>query len=165
MKNLFFFLMIFLMLLSSCRNDENSVQKIDQILNIYIDSAGNDLLNNKIPGSYTNIQWNDVYGLTDNSPVNFANKKDVDTVNFIEYLAGAKRRGIDSVGDSKTYETKIALLLSRRINDSTTTTANDTMVIQYRSTPEVFQVSKVWYNSLLKFTKTEGEPNIVKISK
>ena len=157
--------MISLLLIISCRNDENSIQKIDQVLHLYIDSAGQDMLNSNIAGSYTNISWNDVYGLTDNSPISFSNIKDVDTVNYLEYLAGAKRRGIDSTIDSKTYESRIALLLTRKINDSTTTITNDTMVIQYKYTPEIFQVSKVWYNDILKFTKVGDEPNIVKISK
>lgn len=149
----------------SCRDDDRVVQKIDQVMQLYIDSAGQDMLNNSIPGSYNNIQWNDVNGLLDNAPVSYSNRKDIDTVNFLEYVAGARRVGIDSVGDRKTYESKIALLLTKRITDSTSAVTNDTMTIQYLLTPEVFQVSKVWYNNVLSFTKVEGEPNIIKIKK
>lgn len=165
MKNIFFVALMTFFLFLGCRNNDNDLQKIDQILNLYIDSAGHDMLNNTIAGSYSNIQGNDIYGLTDNAPVSFNNKKDADTVNYLEYLAGARRIPIDSVGDLKTYESRIALILTRRVNDSTTTINNDTMKIEYTSSPRLFQVSKVYYNDVLKFTKIEGEPNIVKISK
>jgi hypothetical protein len=165
MKNLFFLIIIAFLGFLSCRSDEESARKIDQIINLYIDSLGQDMLNSKIPGSYTTIFINDVYGLTDNAPVTFALKKDVDTINFIEYLAGAKRIGIDSTENSKTYESKVALALTKKINDSTSRVSNDTMMIQYQSTPQLFQVSKIWYNGLLQFEKVEGLPNTVKIVK
>ncbi len=165
MKNIFFLLMVVLLAFFSCRNDGDSAQKIDQIIHLYIDSLGQDMLNEKIPGSYTNTRMNDVYGITDNAPVSFSPQKDSDTINYIEYLAGAKRIGIDSSGNSKTYESKIALIFTKKINDSTNSVFSDILKIQYLSTPDLFQVSKIWYNDDLKFTKVEGEPNIVKISK
>ena len=165
MKNLFFVLIVGFFAFLSCRNDESDVQQIDQIIHLYIDSANQDMLNAKIPGSYTNIRMNDVYGITDTAPVNFTPKKTLDTINYIEYIAGAKRIGIDSVGDSKNYQSKIALILTKKINDSTNAIINDTMTIDYHWTPTLFQVSKVWYNNVLKFTKVEGQPNIVKITK
>lgn len=165
MKNVFFVMTLAFFAFLSCRNDEINVQQIDQVLNLYIDSAGQDMLNNKIPGSYTTISWNDINGLTDNAPVSFSTKKDADTVTYLEYLAGAKRIAIDSAGDSKTYESRIALALTKKVNDSTNAVSNDTMVIQYSSTPDVFEVSKIWYNNVLYFTKVQGQPNIVKITK
>ena len=165
MKNLFFFSVIAFFAFLSCRNDEDTVQKIDQIIQLYIDSAGQDMLNTNIKGGYTNARMNDVYGLTDTAPVNFSPKKDKDTVSYIEYIAGARRIGIDSSGSSKTYESKIALSFTKSITDSTSTTINDTMTVQYLLTPEVFQVSKIWYNNVLQFTKVADEPNIVKIQK
>lgn len=165
MKNLFFLTMIAFFAFLSCRSDEDSVQKIDQVINLYIDSVGQDLLNVKVPGSYVSSSMNDVYGLTDNAPVSFAVKKDTDTINYIEYVAGAKRIGIDSSGSTKTYESKIALFLTKKINDSTNRVSNDTLTIQYLSTPSLFQVSKIWYNDVLQFTKVEGQPNTVKIVK
>ncbi|UJF31023.1 hypothetical protein L0B70_06500 [Kaistella sp. 97-N-M2] len=165
MKNVFFVMTLAFFAFLSCRNDEINVQQIDQVLNLYIDSAGQDMLNNKIPGSYTTISWNDINGLTDNAPVSFSTKKDADTVTYLEYLAGAKRIAIDSAGDSKTYESRIALALTKKVNDSTNAISNDTMVIQYSSTPDVFEVSKIWYNNILYFTKVQGQPNIVKITK
>lgn len=165
MKNVFFVMTLAFFAFLSCRNDEINVQQIDQIINLYIDSAGQDMLNNKIPGSYTTISWNDINGLTDNAPVSFSTKKDADTVTYLEYLAGAKRIAIDSAGDSKTYESRIALALTKKVNDSTNAVSNDTMVIQYSSTPDVFEVSKIWYNNVLYFTKVQGQPNNVKITK
>ena len=165
MKNLVFLTMIVFFGFLSCRSDEDSVQKIDQVINLYIDSLGQDMLNVKLPGSYISSSMNDVYGLTDNTPVSFTLKKDADTVNYIEYLAGAKRIGIDSSESSKTYESKIELLLTKQINDSVRATTKDMVRIQYLSTPTLFQVSKIWYNDVLQFTKVDGQPNTVKIVK
>lgn len=165
MKNLFFLMLVAFLGFISCRNDENDVQKIDQVMQLYIDSLGQDMLNVKLPGSYTSTSMNDVYGLTDNAPVTFSVKKDADTVSFIEYVAGAKRIRIDSTELSKTYESKIALTLIKSINDSVKRTTNDTMTIQYLSTPTLFEISKVWYNDVLQFNKVEGQPNVIKISK
>ena len=164
MKNVFCLTIIIFFAFLSCRSNEDSVQRIDQVINLYIDSLGQDMLNSKVPGSYTNSRMNDVYGLTDNAPVSFIIKKDEDTISYIEYLAGAKRVGIDSSGTSKTYESKVALFLTKKVNDSNRV-SNDTITIQYLSTPELFQVSKLWYNGVLQFTKVEGQPNTVKIVK
>ncbi|MBP3839746.1 MAG: hypothetical protein J6D35_02135 [Chryseobacterium sp.] len=165
MKNVFFLSLLIFFALLSCRNDEAGVQKIDQIIRLYIDSAGQDMLNSNIQGGYTNIRMNDVYGLTDSAPVNFSTKKDQDTLSYIEYIAGARRIGIDSTGNTKTYESRIALSFTKRLTDSTTATINDTMTVHYNFTPEIFRVSKVWYNKVLQFTKVADEPNIVKIQK
>lgn len=165
MKNVLFLSLVFSFLSLSCRGDEEALQKIDQIIRLYIDSARQDMLNTNIKGGYSNIRMNDVYGLTDSAPVNFSFKKDVDTVSYIEYLAGARRIGVDSTGTSKTYESKIALIMSRTLPNSATAVVNDTMTIQYSYTPELFQVSKIWYNNVLRFTKVADEPNIVKIQK
>lgn len=164
MRNLFFLAIVVFFAFLSCRGEDESVQKIDQVINLYIDSLGQDMLNVKVPGSYISSSMNDVYGLTDNAPVSFTIKKDADTLSYIEYLAGAKRIGIDSNGTSKTYESKVALFLTKKVDDSNRVT-NDTITIQYLSTPELFQVSKLWYNGVLQFTKVEGQPNTVKIVK
>ena len=164
MKNVFFLLLAVFVVFLSCRSDEDSVQKIDQIINLYIDSLGQDMLNTKLAGSYISSTMNDVYGLTDNAPISISIKKDADTINYIEYLAGAKRIAIDSTANSKTYESKIALNLTKKIADANRIT-NDTMTIQYLSTPTLFEISKVWYNDVLQFNKVEGQPNVIKISK
>lgn len=165
MKNLFFILMIGAFAVLSCRNEDENIQRIDQIIQLYIDSAGQDMLNSKIPGSYSDININDVYGLTDTAPVAFSLKKNADTVTYLEYVAAAKRITIDSTATFQIYESKLALQLTKKLNDSTNLVTNDTVKIQYQSTPEIFQVSKIWYNNQLKFTKTDQLLNVVKISK
>ncbi|WP_234109585.1 MULTISPECIES: hypothetical protein [Chryseobacterium] len=164
MKNLIAVLLVVFLAFLSCRNEESGSQQIDQMINLYIDSANQDMLNAKIPGSYINIRMNDVYGITDNAPVSFNPKKDADTISYIEYVAGAKRKLIDSSGNNKTYQSKIALILTKKVND-TNRISNDTMTINYSFSPALFQVSKIWYNGILKFTKVDGQPNIVKITK
>jgi len=165
MKNLFFLSAVAFFAFLSCRNDELGLQKIDQIIQLYIDSAGQDMLNNNIIGGYTNIRMNDVNGLTDTAPVTFGSKKNADTVSYIEYVAGARRIRIDSSANSKTYESKIALLMTKKVSSTKSVIINDTMRIQYHWTPDLFQVSKIWYNNQLKFTKVGDELNIVKVSK
>lgn len=165
MKNVFFLAFLIAMFTTACRGDEGAVQRIDQVIQLYIDSAGTDMLNLNIEDGYTNIRMNDVYGLTDNAPVNFTLKKDVDTINYIEYVAGARRILTDSSAVLKVYESKIALFLTKRLTDSTNVIINDTLTLQYKSTAEVFEIDEVYYNGILKFKKTEGAPNIVQVSK
>lgn len=165
MKNIFFLFLVVLLAFLSCRNDDLEVQQIDQILQVYIDSAGQDMLNSNLKGGYTNISMNDVYGITDSAPVSFSQKKDADTISYIEYVAGSRRVLVDSATSQKIYESKIALAMTKTINDSTNYSINDTMIIHYNSSPTLFQVAKVWYNGQLKFTKVQDQPNIVKIVK
>jgi hypothetical protein len=48
--------------LVSCKSDDDSLQRIDQLLNIYVkNSAGQDLLNSKKTGSYTGFSVNDIF--------------------------------------------------------------------------------------------------------
>lgn len=165
MKNIFFLSLVVVLAFLSCRNDDLEVQQIDQILQVYIDSAGQDMLNSNLKGGYTNISMNDVYGITDSAPVSFSQKKDADTISYIEYVAGSRRVLVDSATSQKIYESKIALAMTKVINDSTKYAINDTMIIHYNSSPTLFQVAKVWYNGQLKFTKVQDQPNIVKIVK
>ena len=166
MKNSFFFLAIVLLGFLSCRNDNVTGQQIDQVIHLYIDSANQDMLNSKIPNSYTDVKMNDVYGITDNAPVTFSPKiGTTDTIHFIEDVAGARRIRIDSTATFKIYESKIALRLTKKTSATTNAIINDTLTVNYLWTPELFQVSKIWYNNSLKFTKVEGQPNIVKITK
>ncbi|MDR2205977.1 MAG: hypothetical protein LBE36_07465 [Flavobacteriaceae bacterium] len=151
---------------TSCRNDSETIQNIDQVLNLYIDSLGQDMLNSQISGSYQTISWNDVYGITDNAPVQFTSKTDADTMKYLEYVAGARRILIDSADENaKIYQSKIELTFTKKITDSTTSTFSEEMIINYVSKPEMFQIQKIWYNNADVFTKTDGQPNIVKITK
>lgn len=165
MKNALFTALLTALFFTACRSDEEQIQRIDQVIQLYIDSAGTDLLNQNVEGSYSNIRMNDVYGLTDNAPVNFTLKKDADTLNYIEYIAGARRILIDSSAIQKVYESKIAMLLTKQLSDSTDTIVNDTLSLRYRSAPDIFEISEVYYNNILKFRKTDAGPNLVRVSK
>ncbi|MDQ1098001.1 MULTISPECIES: hypothetical protein [Chryseobacterium] len=166
MRNVFFGTALVLFALLSCRSDEDSIQNIDQILDIYIkNSAGQDLLNAKKNGSFSGYTMTDLFGTIDNAPVNNTLKVTADSLYYIEYIAGARRITLDSVSpDNRTYHSRIALAL-RRTQNNVTDTINDTLEIQYRWTPSVFEVSKVYYNKNLKFTKQPGSPNVVTIIK
>lgn len=166
MKNFFFAIPVILAAMISCRNDDNSIQVIDQVVNLYIDSAGIDMLNSKIGGSYQSIKMNDVNGITDTAPVSFTPKFDKDSLHYIEYIAGARRILIDSSdANEKIYESKISLIFTTKVNDSVTSTFSDTLKLSYLSSPEIFRLEKAWYNNQLVFTKENGKPNIIKIAK
>ncbi len=164
MKNIFFLLVFIFIIVASCRKEE-PLQNIDQIIHLYIDSLGQDMLNKNIPGSYFSVSMNDVDGATDNAPVTVNLKKNADTVSYIEYIAGATRVLTDSVADKKMYRSRIALQLFSRINDSTQSITRDTLILYYTYTPEIFQVSSALYNQQLVFTKQNGQPNVIRIHK
>lgn len=169
MRNIAFGILIVFFALLSCRSDEDDIQKIDQIFNLYMkNTAGQDLLNAKKVGSYSSITMNDINGLTDNAPVNFALKATADSTLYIEYIDGARRPRFDSISPAdRTYESRITLILTKKVTPTGTevTTTNDVLRIQYHWTPKVFEVSKVFYNDKLEFTKKPGEPNVVTIVK
>jgi len=74
----------------------------------------------------------------------FGLKEDVDKINFIEYIAGAKRNLTDSISpDFKKYRSDIMLQLRKTAADSIDL---DTMVVFYEWTPEVFQIRSINYN-------------------
>ncbi|MCW3160910.1 hypothetical protein [Chryseobacterium oryctis] len=167
MKNNVFGFLIILFSLLSCGSDDDSLQRIDQIFNLYMkNSSGQDLLNSKKAGSYTAISMNDVNGTTDVAPVNYSLRMTSDSLYYIEYLAGAKRITIDSISpEDRTYESEIALRLSKPGIGDVPEVTQDTLKIQYHWTPSVFEISKVFYNDELKFTKEPNVPNVVTIVK
>ncbi len=156
-------------LLFSCQRDEAETQTIDQVLTLYMkNAAGQDLLNSKIDGSYTSVSLFDILGVRDLMPISGYNLlKDVDTMTYLDYPAGAIRLKIDSLSNEneETYFSRFVIRLSRPSNSTTPLVDDDTIKIEYKSTPSLFQISKLWYNSDLKFTKVEGQPNIVTIVK
>lgn len=165
-RNIFLMVFVVLAALFSCSRDDEPVQQIDQVLHLYIDSLGQDMLNKNIPGSYFSVALNDVDGLLDNSPVTYTMKKDADTVSYIHYVEGAKRILVDSISpDNKTYRSRIALNMMLKINDSTQSTTNDTLVLNYSYTPEYFRLTSALYNNVQVFTKVDGQPNVIKIHK
>ncbi|MDP9959007.1 hypothetical protein [Chryseobacterium lathyri] len=159
---LIFKLIVILFLTVSCGSDDDSLQRIDQVLNIYIkNSAGQDLLNAKKTGSYSSYTVNDVFGVANVAPVSVPLKVTTDSIYYFEYLRGAKRRTLDSLSpDNRTYHSKLAFALSRTENNVVITTI-DSMEIKYRWTPSVFQVSEVLYNNQVVFTKAADTPNAI----
>ena len=164
-KYIFVFTTLFL---SSCRGeDESDLQKIDQVLNIYIKNAeGKDLLNTNIPGGFTAVRAQDLNAdrsLQDITGISV--KKDQDTIAYVDYATGAVRILKDSISPSqKTYQSDFYINLSKIVNKETVTDV-DTVKVEYNWSPNLFQVSKVWYNNKLSFSKVEGQPNIIHIVK
>ncbi|WP_333851427.1 hypothetical protein [Epilithonimonas sp.] len=161
-----------LILLFSCRGDnEEDVQVIDQVLTLYVKSATNDqdLLNSKIPGSYSSVSLLDLLDETiANKPISGQTfVKDADTVVYMDYPAGAIRLLKDSISpELKTYYSNFIIRYSKKVNDVVVTNfASDTILIEYSWTPSLFQISKLWYNNDLKFTKVPGQRNVVQIVK
>lgn len=162
MKKPVFGILLMLFAALSCTRDDDSLQRIDQIMNIYIkNSAGQDLLNSNKAGSFIGFSVNDQNGTNDLAPVSIPLRMTTDSLYYMEYIAGAKRVTLDSVSpENRTYRSNMVLSLRRTINN-VTDTINDTMEIQYRWTPAVFQVSKVIYNGEVKFTKEADAPNSI----
>ncbi|KIC62399.1 hypothetical protein [Chryseobacterium taiwanense] len=168
MKKSFWGMLIGLLTLLSCGSDDDSLQKIDQIFNLYIkDSSGKDLLNPTKVGSYTGVSWNDELADTDVATVSFSRKMLADSTYYAEYTAGATRVLYDdSDPENKIYRSEIQVSLTKKTSETTTAPVDiDTLEIYYRVNPSVFEVSKVYYNKVLKFSKTPNEPNEVTIIK
>jgi len=150
-----------------CRTGDDELQNIDQILNIYMkNSSGRDLFNNIKDSTYFTYSMNDVNGAADITPVSSSLRATADSTLFIEYIAGARRIGIDTLNpDNKIYRSDITVSLIKRVNNTILDTIQDDLRIEYRMTPSVFEVSKVYYNDTLRFTKQPGSPNVVTIVK
>jgi len=168
----FWSILVAVFALISCKSDDDSLQRIDQVLNIYMrNSAGQDLLNSKKAGSYTGFSVNDIFGAKDNSPVSIPLKMTTDSLFYMEYLAGAKRRRLDSIspdnpGTGNSYYSRMQITFTKSTNASDNVV--DTLEVQYRNTPTVFQVSKVLYNRVQVFSKDADAPtsiNTVTITK
>jgi len=169
MKNLIFGILLGCFALMGCRSDEDSIQKIDQIMNFYIqDINGKDLLVPNTIGSYTTVSMNDVLAPTNVATVSFSPKTTENSTNYLEYIAGATRE-LQSGGDSdeRVYRSRIRVALTKKITDTTfAEVVNDTLEIRYHWTPTVFEVSKVLYNdSELPISKDSESRTIVKIIK
>ncbi|MGG7471051.1 hypothetical protein ACVVIH_14710 [Chryseobacterium arthrosphaerae] len=159
MMKYFWSILIIVFALISCKSDDESLQRIDQFMNIYMKSNTNpDLLNAKKSGSYTAYSVNDMLGDRDISPVSIPLKMRPDSTFYMEYISGAKRRKLDSAGTM--YYSRMRLTLSRNVNNAPENTF-DTLEIRYRNSLEVFQVSQVLYNRKLMFSKEAGAANSI----
>ncbi|WP_042720407.1 hypothetical protein [Flavobacterium sp. B17] len=167
MKNIFFGLLVVFFAFLSCSTGDDELQRVDQILNIYMkNKEGRDLFHQKKDLTYFTYSFNDVNGVADLAPVSTTLKATADSTLFIEYIAGAKRIGLDTLNsDNKIYRSQITISLIKRLNNTILDTITEDLKIDYRMTPSVFEVSKVYYNDTLRFTKQEGSPNVVTIVK
>ncbi|WP_228445120.1 hypothetical protein [Chryseobacterium shandongense] len=167
MKNIFFGVLLVFCAFLSCRTGDDELQNIDQILNVYMkNKSGRDLFKNKKDSTYFTYSMNDDNGVADIAPVSSSLRATADSMLFIEYIAGARRIGIDTLDpDNKFYRSDITVSLIKRLNNTVLDTIEDQLTIEYRMTPSVFEVSKVYYNDTLRFTKQAGSPNVVTIVK
>lgn len=168
MKKHFLVYILIGLALVSCGSDEDSLQKIDQKLQIFMkDASGKDLVNPTKTGAYSGITWNDELAPTDVANVSFSRQMLSDSTYYMEYLAGATRQLVSESADgNKIYRSEIQFSLTKKIsNTEFAPVERDTLQIFYRMTPAVFEVSEVYYNKVLKFSKTADQPNIVTIVK
>lgn len=158
-------------LLFSCRGDEDDTQAIDQVLKLYVKNAAEqDLLNSKIPGSFSSVTLLDLLDeTTANKPISGQTfLKDADTVVYMDYPAGAIRLLKDTVTsnpEEKIYYSNFIIQYFKIVDDVSTLNSQDTIRIEYSWTPSLFVISQLWYNKKLEFTKVPGQPNIVEIVK
>ncbi|MEJ5052185.1 hypothetical protein WH221_20345 [Chryseobacterium culicis] len=172
MMKYFWSILVVVFALISCKSDDDSLQRIDQVLNIYMkNSAGQDLLNSKKTGSFTGYSVNDVFGAKDNSPVSISLRMTTDSLFYMEYLAGAKRRRLDSIspdnpGTGTSYFSRMQITFTKSTNVADNVIG--LLEVQYRNTPTAFQVSKVLYDGNEVFSKNADAPtsiNTVTITK
>jgi hypothetical protein len=168
MKKIFLVFTIISLSFLSCGSDDDSLQKIDQLFNLYIkDSAGNDLLKPTEIGSYTGVTFTDELAEKDNVNVSYSRKMLADSTYYLEYLAGATRQFVEGDSDgNKIYRSVIQVSLIKKISETQNDpVVNDTMEIFYHSSPTVFEVSRVLYNKQLIFTKVPDQPNVATVIK
>lgn len=164
MRQIFLF-SVLLSALVACSREEQQLQRIDQVLNIYVkDQSGKDLLNSKLAGSYQQVLLKDLGGIRDQITISvFTFRKDPKNITYLEYAAGATRNLKDSLNpDFKTYRSDVMLELRKKAADSVDL---DTLVMFYKWTPEIFRLKSVNYNGRKVFEKVEGQPNTITIVK
>lgn len=165
MMRYFWGLLIVFFALISCKSEDDSLQRIDQIMNIYFkNSAGQDLLNPKKTGSFKSYSVNDMFGTKDLSPVSIPLKITSDSLYYMEYIGGAKRIRMDSIspdnpGTGTSYFSRMQITFVKSTNASDNVTG--ILEIQYRNTPTLFQVSKVLYDGNAVFSKGADQPNSI----
>lgn len=165
MKNIVVFLVIIFVGFISCRNSDENIQNIDQIVRLYIDSVGRDMLNSSDTLAYQSLSFNDVYGDTENSPVSFSSAYDNDTIHYRQYIAGATRYLVDDTDKNNLiYESKIALTLATKYNNKTINTY-DTLTLRYIYTPILFQINQAFYNKQEITMKKSDDAHLIKIYK
>jgi len=170
MKTYFLIITLTLLTLTCCRGDEEDTQIIDQVLMLYVNnSAGQDMLNSTIDGSYSSVALVDLLDVTALKAISGQTfPKDADNVVYMDYPAGAIRllkNEVTTDSEEKIYYSNFIIRYFKIINSVSTLSSQDTIKIEYSWKPSLFQISKLWYNDELKFTKVPGQRNVVKIVK
>lgn len=160
-----FTLFSFLFLLMSCSTEDDNIQKIDQVLKIYIeDQDGQNLLNKDLEGGFSSVQMFDIGGeFTSQALKGYSLKKDSLDQQYIEYVAGGTRNLIGENSEGKKYQSDF--IIAYFITGQTEPVDIDELTLQYVNTPLVFRIEKISQNGVTIFTKKDDEPNIVKIVK
>lgn len=165
MKNIVALLVMMFVGVISCRSSDENIQDIDQIVRLYIDSAGIDMLNSSDTLAYQSLSFNDVYGDTESAPVSFSSAYDDDSIYYRQYAAGATRSLVDSSDENNLiYESKIALTLTTTYNDETISTY-DTLTLRYTYTPTLFQINQAFYNNQEITMEESDDAHLIKIYK
>lgn len=165
MKNIVVLLTVIFVGVISCRSSDENIQDIDQIVRLYIDSAGIDMLNSSDTLAYQSLSFNDVYSDTESSPVSFSSAYDDDTIYYRQYTAGATRSLVDDSDENNLiYESKIALTLATTYNDETISTY-DTLTLRYTYTPMLFQINQAFYNNQEITMEESDDAHLIKIYK
>ena len=164
MKNILsIFSLIFLLV--SCGSDEDNVQRIDQVLKIYIQNQqGQNLLNKDLEGGFSSVQMFDLGGeFTSQVLKGYSVKKDSLDQQYIEYAAGGTRNLVGEIASGQIYQSDLAIAYF--ITGQTEPVAADELTLQYIHSPILFQIQQINQNGVTIFTKKDGEPNIVYIVK
>lgn len=157
-------LLFSLMLTFACRDTDDELQEIDQLVTIYYrDAAGNNLLDEKQPASYRSVVLKDLGGLRDQIQLSGNYVQGSDNETHLQYTAGATRVLTDSVNaELKNYRSDIRVELRKTAIDSVDV---DTLTIFYRWTPQSFRVERMLYNRQSIFKKVAGQPNVATVVK
>lgn len=153
------------LLLFACRGEDlESIQKIDQVLHIYIkDAQGNDLLNPERAEAFQSVEFKDMQAEYDRVAVSVSKKQDSAKVFYYEYITGANRLPLPNATDQrKTYQSTLAV--QYRLS-ATSDIEEDIMSLSYEWTPQIFQLKSVTYNDKVIFEKTAEGISTITIQK
>lgn len=153
----FHFLLVFFLLMASCRQDEDSVQVIDQVLRIYVqDQTGNDLLAPEAESSLFSVNLVDLDANTANVPVRAMKKLDSVKGYYFEYVSGAVRTLESEDSETENYYSTMGI----RFQDQAESEIDqDTLRLDYKLTPSLFSLEEVWLNQNLVFKKEANKQN------
>ncbi len=151
------FLLVFFLLAASCRQEEESVQVIDQVLRIYVqDEAGNDLLDSKAEVSLYSVNLVDLDATTANVPVSAMKKLDSVKGYYYEYVSGAVRTLKSEDSEVQNYYSTMGI---RFQDEAESEIDQDTLRIDYKLSPRLFSLEEVWLNQNLVFKKELNKQN------